>query len=799
MKLLACHIENFGKLCDVTLQFKDGLNVINEANAWGKSTLAAFLKAMFYGLDAKKNAGAYEKERVMYRPWQGGAFGGELDFEVDGKQYRISRTFGRTEKTDEFHLYDLKTNLESTDYSANIGAELFELDSASFKRSIYIAQNDCKSEASDGINAKLGNLAENTDDINNFESANQQLKDILNQLTPDRVTGSIKKRRNYITQLVQELRTFDAAQTGAEGIAQKEQQISQQIQEVISVRKNYVDALVVAGEDSKRQALYAQYDALCQELEEKEKKRDSYHLIFPAGIPAEVEFQTQLQNVSKMQMAQTAAQSYELVAEEAEEYSALAEMFEAGVPTEGDIDATLQMFAEIDKLKEEMNRQEAKLAVYNAELDQETVEPKFKGTIAYAVFLFAGIMVAAAGLGAVISWYWNLLPMINPDWLLLGAIGAGTLGAFFGVIGVIIGLRVSREKQTWAEMMDAEKSNIEGKVNAVSDEISSIKGKIRKVHSSIGKFLGTYHVYCEVGEYQSKLYALKGQTQEYFRMKEKKTLCDKERSVYNELKSKLKNFANLYQLELGEEEAFALNNLQTKVTEYQMAEAAYREIYKKKEDFEGAQKKSFWTRQALCPYSLEELNSWIAECDEKLEELKVAKLQYCKQLEDLQEQMDLRDEKESELRELQLTQEKELHKYNLLKVTQSFLQQAKEQFTARYMAPISKGFAKYYGMLAGDESEKWMIDANINLRVKEKGELREVHTLSAGYQDLIGVCMRLALVDAMYEEEKPFLILDDPFVNLDEEKVTAGNALLKEVAEEYQVIYFTCHNSRSPY
>ena len=58
--------------------------------------------------------------------------------------------------------------------------------------------------------------------------------------------------------------------------------------------------------------------------------------------------------------------------------------------------------------------------------------------------------------------------------------------------------------------------------------------------------------------------------------------------------------------------------------------------------------------------------------------------------------------------------------------------------------------------------------------------------------------MRLALVDTMYQGEKPFLILDDPFVNLDEEKVAYGNILLLSVAKEYQVIYFTCHDSRSP-
>ena len=798
MKLLACHIDNFGKLCDVTIQFKDGLNVINESNAWGKSTLAAFLKAMFYGMDAKKNAGAYEKERVMYRPWQGGTFGGEVDFEIKGKKYRISRTFGRTEKTDEFHLYDLRTNLESFDYSEEIGAELFEIDSTSFRRSIYIAQNDCVSEASDGINAKLGNLAENTDDINNFESANQQLKDILNQLTPDRVTGSIKKRKNYITQLTQELRAFEAAQTGAEGIAEKEQQVSKQMQELLAVRKKYADTLVTASEDSRRKALYAQYDAMCQEVDEKEKRKDAYKSLFPAGVPSESEFQTQLQHVSKMQVALSTARSYELSVEELEEYSKLQEMFDRKVSTEHEIDMALQMFDEIDKQKEEIARQESKLSVYDAELAEEPVEPKFAGNVAYAVYLIGGILIASVGLGAVIAWYWELLPMINPNWLLIGAIAAGALGAVLGIVGVILGLRVSREKQTWAEMMDAEKGTIEAKANAIRDAIASMQGDVRKVYSTIGQFLATYHVYCEVSEYQSKLYALKGQAQEYLRMKEKKDLCEKEKAVYVETRSKLVAFVKLYQLELGEDEALALNLLQTKVAEYQMADAAYNEAYRKRAEFEQKQEKSFWTKQALCPYSLEELNFWIAECDEKLEELKSAKNQYTKQLEDLQEQLDLRDEKEAELKELELAQEKDIHKYNLLKVTQSFLQQAKEQFTARYMEPIAKGFGKYYGMLTGDESETWMIDANINLRVKEKGELREVHTLSAGYQDLIGVCMRLALVDAMYQEEKPFLILDDPFVNLDQEKVAAGNELLKEVAEEYQVIYFTCHDSRCP-
>ncbi|MBQ2901241.1 MAG: AAA family ATPase [Agathobacter sp.] len=798
MKLLACHIDNFGKLNNVTLQFSDGLNVINEANAWGKSTLAAFLKAMFYGLDSKKSAGAFDKERVMYRPWQGGAFGGEVDFEIDGKKYRISRSFGKTDKADEFHVYDLRTNIECFDFTEDVGTEIFGLDSASFKRSIYIAQNDCASEASDGINAKLGNLAENTDDINNFESANQQLKDMLNQLTPDRVTGSIKKRKNYITQLTQELRSFEAASTGLEGIAQKEQQVSEQIQELHRVRKNHADALVAASEDSRRKALYAQYDALCQEVVEKEQKRDAYKALFPVGVPAEAEFQTQVQNINKMGEAQAAARGYEFSIEEMEVYSKLQEMFEQKIPSDAEIDAALQMFVEIDKQKEEIARQESKLSVYHTDLAQVPMEPKFSGSIAYMVFLFVGIGTAFLGLCATLAWYYKWFPMIDSHWVFLAAVILGACGAAFGIIGGVLGMRVGKDKETWQAMMDAEQETIEGKARTLTDTINSMKTDVRKVYSTIGKFLATYHVYCDVAEYQSKIYGLKGQVQEYLRLTDKKQHYEKQNAVYKELRSKLVNFVRLYQLDLDEDVNYSLNQLLTKVTEYQMAEAAYQEAYKKRADFEAKQDKAFWTKQAFCPYTLDELHAWIAEADEKLEELKAAKSQYTKQMEDLQEQLDLRDEKETELKEMQLAQEKDMRKYHLLKLTQEFMQQAKEQFTARYMEPIAQAFGKYYGLLTGDDKKNWMIDANINIKIKEQGELRETHWLSAGYQDLIGVCMRLALVDAMYQEEKPFLILDDPFVNLDQEKVKAGNELLLTVGKEYQIIYFTCHDSRSP-
>ncbi len=796
MKLLACHIENFGKLSDLSVEFSDGINVINESNAWGKSTLAAFLKAMFYGLDAKKEPKAFDKERNIYRPWQGGSFGGELDFEINGKRYRISRSFGRTEKSDEFHLYDLATNLESQDYSENIGVELFELDSASFKRSIYIAQNDCASAASDSINAKLGNLAENTDDINNFEAASSRMKALLLQLTPDRVTGSIKRRKGLITQLEQEIHALEAAQEGLNGVEVMESKVQERIDEMQNIRKDYAAALVIASEDARRKELYAQYDALCEEVADREKKMAVFQSVFPSGIPTQKEFEVQMKNVRLMEEAKATVRNQAFTPAEKDTWNKLRDMFAMEKPTDERIDAAIQMLSEVDKQKEEIARQEATVSMYEVDLEREAEIPRFGS--GYKLFIYIGIGMLLMGIAAYAAFYFKLLENSNAVILTGAVVIAVGLGLVLCGIGIFLRYKTQKSKKAWIDAAEAEHRELEEQHHLLSDTIAAMKENIRTVNAAIREFLGNYRIYCDVKEYPSRLYELKSQIREYERLKARQNVLIQEEESSERLRTEIMTFAEEYGFVLGDDLTAGLNTLQNKATEYKMAANAYQDSLNKKENFQKRQDKSFWSREMRCPYTVTELNHMIEEADRSLDELKTARAQYSKQAEELKEQLDLRDEKAAELLRQRNLQEDDLRTYNLVSAAHSFLQKAKEQLTARYMEPITKGFSKYYQMLTGDGRGEWMIDANINLKVREYGELRDTKWLSAGYQDLTGICMRLALVDAMYKEEKPFLILDDPFVNLDQEKVECGNRLLLSVAEEYQVIYFTCHHSRSP-
>ena len=88
------------------------------------------------------------------------------------------------------------------------------------------------------------------------------------------------------------------------------------------------------------------------------------------------------------------------------------------------------------------------------------------------------------------------------------------------------------------------------------------------------------------------------------------------------------------------------------------------------------------------------------------------------------------------------------------------------------------------------------IDIDLNVSVQEIDGERHTDYYSKGYQNLIEICKRFALTDVLFKKEKPFIILDDPFYNLDDQKIKNALALINELSKDYQIIYFICHDSR---
>ena len=177
MKIKSIYISAFGGVKDLKLDLNDNFNVIYGENENGKTTVMNFIKMMFYGSDRAKNDLA-KSPRKKYTPWDNSQMAGSIDFEKDGKNYRLERIFGESNSTDKVTLIDTDLNDHKT-VSADIGVKLLGLSAAAFERSIFIGQfgfpeNNATAEGE--INAKLSNLALTGEEDASFDEVYKRLE-----------------------------------------------------------------------------------------------------------------------------------------------------------------------------------------------------------------------------------------------------------------------------------------------------------------------------------------------------------------------------------------------------------------------------------------------------------------------------------------------------------------------------------------------------------------------------------------------------------------------------------------------
>jgi DNA repair exonuclease SbcCD ATPase subunit len=84
-------------------------------------------------------------------------------------------------------------------------------------------------------------------------------------------------------------------------------------------------------------------------------------------------------------------------------------------------------------------------------------------------------------------------------------------------------------------------------------------------------------------------------------------------------------------------------------------------------------------------------------------------------------------------------------------------------------------------------------DENLSLRVyaPERGDWVDVSQLSQGTLDTVYLAARIGLVRLVTGDRRPPLILDDPFVTLDDQRARRALELLHEISTDFQVIYLT--------
>jgi uncharacterized protein YhaN len=84
-------------------------------------------------------------------------------------------------------------------------------------------------------------------------------------------------------------------------------------------------------------------------------------------------------------------------------------------------------------------------------------------------------------------------------------------------------------------------------------------------------------------------------------------------------------------------------------------------------------------------------------------------------------------------------------------------------------------------------------DATLDMRVwaPERGDWVPVTQLSQGTLDLTFLAARIGLVRLVTGDRRPPLVMDDPFVTLDDIRATRAIEVLRDLTKDFQVIYLT--------
>lgn len=185
MKIISLNVQSFGKLKNVRLDFNDGVNVIQNVNGFGKTTMASFIRAMLYGLSSRTVGGTSDLKR--FAPWgENGRFGGSIVLEQDGETYRVERFFGSTPRQETLTVVNVKTNKPVT-LLPTVGEALLGLTADSFDRSAYYPQEAVELSANDNLEQRLANLVENG--AEDYDKVQKNIRDYRRNLKLERGSG----------------------------------------------------------------------------------------------------------------------------------------------------------------------------------------------------------------------------------------------------------------------------------------------------------------------------------------------------------------------------------------------------------------------------------------------------------------------------------------------------------------------------------------------------------------------------------------------------------------------------------
>lgn len=834
MKLLSCHIENFGKLVNRDYTFDKNVTVFAEENGAGKTTLAAFIKAMFYGLSSYKTTTKNFCDRQRYYPFGGGKFGGNLTFEKGGDVYRIERFFDKkSDIKDEFAVYKNNAPLK---VSANFGAEIFGLDEDSFVRTAFITAEDIDGGSNPDIGEKITGRVFEADGAG-LEEAISALEKKRKTLKAARGSGGeidrMKEERRRLLDEIADLEDIDGALTAkyhdrntlVGEIAELERRLEKLNEDKISAEKWAVYDGYTAELNSKKEELLkiaSRYKNGLPAYAEIKEAEEQYSLFirnsgvlentrfseedrlkelgekFSAGVPGEEVFEkcgALLDSVSKL-YAEAEQMSGIPDGKRAEQ---LYDIFRHGLPEEEGLEkakAASERYSENDKKLKTPALAQATPVKDNKPFIIGSGASALVAAVGIAVIFFnliAGVILLAVGVaglafcGILILLRKNSAAPVQINTELVQALSAdeGILRSYLAPYGYYSDSVISSFTQFLADL-DEYKTLLnerEEKKDLTESKFAQAKAQEEEVYSLLKNYGYT-------GENaRASLDTMRGEASEYkLLLSQRDTAEESRQKLASENRQIYENIAalsNKYGLESADAEK--LRAVSDDIKNYERLE---REVREKEIKTENYRKENSLTERVV------EQTEDLSPVKESLAVKRKALGLLDSQIADDEAALELLPEKRAKREEVERVIAKDTRTVKILSAAEELLSSAHKKLCDKYVAPVKDSFLKYSYGIQKALGEKLVMTADFEMSFEFSGEIKNRRHLSAGQRAVCGLCLRLALLDNIFKSEKPFVIMDDPFINLDKENMQKTAKAVKEFGDSVQIIYFCCHESR---
>ena len=810
MKLIECYIENFGKLSDYKLKFSDGLNTIKKDNGYGKTTLSVFIKAMLYGLEATKKQSLFENERKRYMPWQGGRCGGSLTFEANDKKYRVERTFAQKSSDDLFTIYDVRSGKETKDFTEMLGEELFGVDADGFERTVFLSENNLSGKNENKtVSAKLSNLVGYDGDISSLGEAIDALEAERKIYYKKGGSGEIGRLKAKAAET--DLRINDIMRMKVE-YAENEKSLAKtraELNEATEKKRDLIKEAEKQNAAKLKRSFVRQYKDAKESIEKDEKALEELDVFFKNGVPT----QADIENTRELLNEARGLRDTEYT-DDGSEFNALADFFSAGAGVEDFENArkTKERLSDLAREREIAKRElilktpaEKKLPSIEeidgmiARANEKDVK---KANKAWLIVAAAGLITAALGVvfmplmiaGAIITALGIILAFTSKNKSTSGtdkkeilAFIASFSGSYPSDDEVLKRLYELRAESQSYDGACAQMDEIKRRISELDDEIMlkerdacefiakfpiSNKNSIEEAVSDILRKRSIYVALLEAKSVNAK--------KDEERRRRAKEYCEKAAEFLAKYPTVTDRPLDEISERLSRRNAILYSLDKMKATLLDFA---------KKHDIKDEDIALLDTEYVI--------NTDPSILDDAISELERRKAVQERALDNLMIDISTLDELIAERdSRLQLADEYTA-KLAIIQKTKAFLSEASDSLTAKYLSKTKAAFDKYIEKTSLEVGEDFSMSTSFEIMKNEKGSLKECDAFSRGTRDLYALVARISLIESLYENEKPFIILDDPFAYLDDTKLAKAKDVLSALSKDKQIIYLTCTNSRA--